>query len=288
VKYNALQIGLRKRVSKGLSFQASYTLGRTTGDVENVGLYSTNGSWKNYSGYKLGSDRLQVLNINYTYEAPKLAEKIGFDNAFGRALLNGWRIAHTYLLFSGQDFSPGFSIQQANTTTNVDLNKVLLGTPDLAPRLVVQGDVNTAPGDMAHQFDPNQLAVPGIYPAGDGTGDRNFVKGRGSFANDVSVVKRFSVGAKRGLELRANFYNVFNQTRLTGTNGTVQYKAKGRTYADGFDIFNTPEQLQARAEANGVTNPTQLFNQYRSGVGHVNLGSDEPARIIEIGVAFRF
>jgi hypothetical protein len=287
VKYNALQLGLRKRLSKGLAFQVSYTLGKTTGDVETPGLYTDD--WRAYGGYKLGSDRLHVLNVNYTYEVPKIAAKIGLDNVVGRAFLDGWRIAHTYLLFSGQDFSPGFSIQQANTTTSVDLNKVLLGTPDLAPRLVTLGDPNSGKSDFAHQFDPSQLGVPGIYPAGDGRGDRNFVHGRGSFANDVSIVKKFGIGGgKRGLELRANFYNVFNQTRLTGLNTSVQFKAKGRTFADGFEIFNMPEQLQARAQANGVTDPTQLYNQFRGGVGHVSLGSDEPARIIEIGVALRF
>jgi hypothetical protein len=285
VHYNALQIGLRKRPTKGLGFQISYTLGRATGDIETAGLYIDN--WQAYGGYKLASDRLHVLNVNYTYEAPKLAEKLKLDNAVGRVLLNGWRLAGTYLWFSGQDFSPGFNIQQANTTTNVDLNKVLLGTPDLGPRAVVLGDPNELDRDVAHQFDPSQLGVPGIYPAADGRGDRNFIQGRGSFANDISIVKKFEVGGKRGLELRANFYNVFNQTRHTGVNGTVQYKAKGRTYADGFEIFNTPEQLAARAPANATAQ--QTYNLYRTGVGHVNLtGSDEPTRIIEIGVAFRF
>ena len=285
VHYNALQLGLRMRPRKGLGFQISYALGRTTGDIETPGLYIDD--WRAYGGYKLGSDRQHVLNFNYTYEAPKLAEKLNLDNVVARAFLNGWRVAGTSLWFSGQDFSPGFSIQQANTTTNVDLNKVLLGTPDLTPRLAVTGDPNSLDRDTAHQFNPSALGLPGIYPAADGTGDRNFIKGRGSFANDISIVKQFQVGGKRGLELRANFYNVFNQTRFTGVNGTVQYKAKGRTFADGFDVFNTPEQLASRAPATATE--TQIYNLYRTGVGHVNLtGSDEPARIIEIGLAFRF
>jgi len=86
-----------------------------------------------------------------------------------------------------------------------------------------------------------------------------------------------------------NLYNAFNQTRHTGINGTVGFKARGRTFADGFDVFNTPEQQEARAKAVATNTPQQIFNQFRGGVGHVNLtGSAEPARIIEIGVAFRF
>ena len=67
--------------AKGLAFQISYTLGRTTGDVETPGLYLDD--WQAYGGYKLGSDRLHVLNVNYTYEAPKLADKLKLDNVVG-------------------------------------------------------------------------------------------------------------------------------------------------------------------------------------------------------------
>jgi len=287
VRYDGLQIGIRRRVRHGLGGQISYTLSRTKGDIENIGPYFTD--WRAYSGYKLNADRLHVLNVNYTYEAPKLAEKLGLENVVARGFLNGWRLAHTYLWFSGQDFSPGFSIQQANTTTNIDLARILMGTPDFTPRLQHIGDANKINRDTAHQFDPNAFAIPGIYPASDGNGPRNFIKGRGSFANDISIIKKFEVGAKKGLELRMNLYNAFNQTRHTGINGTVGFKARGRTFADGFDVFNTPEQQEARAKAVATNTPQQIFNQFRGGVGHVNLtGSAEPARIIEIGVAFRF
>ena len=299
-RYDGLQVGIRRRVRNGFGGQISYTLSRTKGDVENSGLYFTD--WRSYGGYKLGSDRLHVLNVNYTYEAPKLAEKLGMDNVVARGFLNGWRLAHTYLWFTGQDFSPAFNIQQANTTTNLTndvLGRILMGSPDFrdaqVPRLQLVGDANKVQRDDAHQFDPNVFAIPGIYPASDGNGRRNFIKGRGSFANDLSIIKKFEVGAKKGLELRMNLYNAFNQTRHTGVNGAVggtgsiQFKAKGRTFADGFDIINTPEQLEARAKANPSNTAAQIFNQFRTGVGHVNLtGSDEPARIIEIGMAFRF
>jgi hypothetical protein len=75
-------------------------------------------------------------------------------------------------------------------------------------------------------------------------------------------------------------------------NNSITYKANGATFAQGFSVFNTPELNVARAQANGVTDATQLFNQFRAGVGHVTLvdgsGDLQPPRIVEIGVALRF
>lgn len=214
------------------------------------------------------------------------------DNAVGRAILNDWKFTHLLTIFSGADYSPGFSIQQTNTTTNVDLNRVFLGTPDLGPRLGVAGSPNDASGDLGHQFDPSPLAVPAIFPSADGTGPRNFLHGRGSFANDISLVKQFRLHDRQRIELRANVYNVFNNVRWLTVNNSVQYKANGPAFGDGFRVFNTPELNESRARANGITDPALLFNQFRAGVGHVTLvdsaANVQPPRIIEIGVALRF
>jgi hypothetical protein len=269
VRYNGLQVGLALRTYKGLTLQTSYTLGKTTSETENTPA-TGNVDWRAYTGYK--------------------AKTLHFDNLVGRILLNGWRVAHTYASFSGQDYSPAFTIQQANTTTNVpSLNNLFMGSPDIAPRQVVVGNPNLNDPTQSRQFDPYQLAVPGIYPASNGTGERNFLTGLGTFANDISFIKRFTLQKTKSLEVRLNLYNAFNNTRFTGVNNSVQYKAKGPTFAQGFEVFNTPEQLAARAAATGVSDPVQLFNQYRSGVGHVNLtGSSQPTRIIEIGMALKF
>ncbi len=144
-------------------------------------------------------------------------------------------------------------------------------------------------GDLAHQHDATQLGVPAIFPAADGTGPRNFINGRGSFSNDLSLVKQFRIGSGPRLEVRANVFNVFNSVRRLAVNNTPQFKANGTTFADGFRLFNTPELLEARARANGITDPVHCSTtSIRSGVGHVNLTDVQPPRVIEIGMAVRF
>jgi hypothetical protein len=246
-----------------------------------VGLVSH--KWKQYTGNTANTDRRHVLTANYTYEFPKLAEMTPWNNVFMRQLLNNWALAHMMTFFCGQNFTPGFSVQQASTTTGVDMSRVMLGTGDLGTRLQLAGDPNgVANRDLAHQFAVAALALPAMGT--DGTGPRNYVLGRGSFSNDINISKEFRIMESKALELRASLFNAFNQVRRIGINTGVQYKAQGKTMADGFKIINTPEANAAATTGDAL----RIYNAYRVGVGHVNLTGVEPMRIIEIGLKFRF
>ena len=288
VTYNSLQLSLNQRLSR-FQFNTSYTLGRTKGQIENIP--ATLNNWQAYTGYKLATDRLHVANINYIVEMPAVAQHLRLGNAVGRAILDDWKVAHLFTVFSGQDYSPTLALQPARTTSNLSaaqMNQIFLGTPDLAPRSVLLKDPNSGTTDFQHQFNASALALPAIYPASDGTGVRNFLRGRPSFGNDLSFVKNFVVQRSRVFELKANFYNIFNSVRRSTVNSNITYKAKGATFAEGFDILNTPEANLERSKASGVTDPLQLYNQFRSGVGHVNVTTVSAPRIVEIGFALRF
>jgi len=283
VHYNSLQVALQKRFGHGLSFGSAYTFGNTAGQIENLGLLSHN--WKDYTGYRLANDRSHVFTMNYTYDVPKFARVIRFDNAVGREIFDGWRLAHVLTYFSGSPYSPSFSVQQANTTTTVSLGNVFLGTPDLTPRAVISGSPNSPASGMT--FNPGGLSVPGLYPSADGTGSRNFIDGLGSFTNDVSVVKWIKITEKRGIELRATAFNLFNSVRRINTLSSIQFKASGATAANGFTIINLPSQLAANQAAK-TSDPLSIFNAYRTGAGYIDLTNVQPMRIMEIGLKFRF
>lgn len=139
--------------------------------------------------------------------------------------------------------------------------------------------------DLAHYFDPSKFSIPGFFPGYQGLGPRNYIVRPGNFANDMTLTKAFTIRENHAFELRAAFYNAFNQVRRTEINTSVQYKANGRTFADGFTLFNSPEALLTRnANLTGVA----LYNQYRMGVGHYNLTNVNLMRVIEIGLKYRF
>jgi hypothetical protein len=101
----------------------------------------------------------------------------------------------------------------------------------------------------------------------------------------MTLTKAFTIRENHAFELRAAFYNAFNQVRQTTINTGVQYKANGRNFSDGFTLFNTPEALAAR---NPNLSGVALYNQYRTGVGHYNVTDVNVMRVIEIGLKYRF
>ena len=237
-RYDSFQARVNKRFGNGLTFQLSYTRSRLISGQDSPGLYSYN--WKNYTGNLGNGSRSNVMAINYTYNLPKFASWVRFDNAFTRGAFNGWQVAHMFNRISGLPYTPGFSLLQANTNTGVSVNQVFLGTPDLAPRLNVLGDAASLAKDFSHQFDPAKLGVPAVFPAADGTGPRNYLTAPGTFTNNISLIKVFSVSDRSKVELRLNAYNAFNQVRRTGLNTTVQYKAQGAKFGDGFCGLQSP------------------------------------------------
>jgi hypothetical protein len=279
-RYDSLQSTVNRRFSGGLTMSAAYTWGRLKTQTESRGPYFYN--WKDYAGYKSTTDRRHVATVNYTYEFPKFASKLGWNNAFSQRLLNDWQIAHMATFFSGQDYTPGYSLQQASTTTGIDMSRIFLGTNDVSTRLLLNGDPNAVSRDMAHQFDPTKVAIPTL--GGTGNGPLNYIQGRGSFSNDINLSKVIRIRERMGLELRASFFNAFNQVRRLGVNTGIQYKAQGKNFSDGVKIINTPEYNAAATTGDNL----KIWNAYRAGVGHVNVTGVEPMRIVEIGMKLKF
>ena len=276
--YDSLQVTVNKRLTHGLQFASSYTLGQTVGNLENQGLFRQN--WQAYTGYILSNEHKQVFNFNYTYEIPRISRGLHMNNGFGQRVFDDWRFVGAYTMFSGTPYSPSFSIQQANSTTNVSLGNLFLGTGDLTPRLLVTGPINpTTPGTY---FNAAGLSIPA--PGSTGEGPRNFLYSPGSFTNDMSLVKTIRVHERYGFELRINAFNPFNQVRRISVNSSIQYKALGSGYANGFNIINTPAQLAANQLAAGKP----AFQGYINGEGLISLTNVQPMRIIELGLRFRF
>ena len=287
--YNSLQMKLSKRFGGGLTLQSAYTNQILFTEQENEGDY--NYLWKQYTGNISASNRQNTWTTNYIYELPKFASWIHLDNRPGRAVLNGWQFAHLLAYFGGQPYSPTFSIVEANTSTSVSTGLVILGTPDFSPRLLPTG--NLAGFGASTYYNPNGFTVPGIFPSSNGTGTINYLRGPGVWQNDMNLVKIFHITERKTLEFRINGYNVFNQVRraaspaTSAVNTSIQFKANGSTFAQGFAVYNTPDELAARAVASG-SSPLTVFNQYRTGAGAPNLTNVEPMRILEVGLKFRF
>jgi len=285
--YNSIQTQLQKRFGQGLTFQVAHTMGYVRGNTESFGHYFLN--WRDYGGYLLDNDRRHVVAINYTYDVPKVAARMGFtDNAVGRAVLDNWSVAHLLNFYSGRRITPTFSIEEANTTNGVsNLNNIFTGSSAYAPRILPTSNPNTGGGPIDAYFNNAAFTVPGLNI---GTGSRNFLVTPGMHSNDINVSKRFPIGERRNLEIRASLFNPFNAVRRDNfANTNAVYKANGATAASGFRLWNSPEQLVTNlVNRNPNATAAERYNQYRAGFGHINLTDVQPMRTIEIGLRLRF
>ncbi len=285
--YDALQWSVNKRLSHGLTFMVSHTWSKLMLDTESFGPFFSN--WKDYTGYIANEHRPQVWGVTYNYDVPSLRAKMGWSNGFARQLFDGWSLAHMMNFYSGRALTPDYNLQYAGNTQGVaNFNSTFTGSPDIAPRILSNGtNANNGLADMAHMFNTGAFVIPGL--GGVGIGSRNFLWSRGTFSNDINVTKQFPIRERLGLELRASFFNPFNQVRRQDENLSLQYKMKGRTLQDGYYLYNSPEQLVTNLlERLPNSTEAEKYNQYRSGVGHENVTTVMDMRRIEIGLRLKF
>src|SRR6202040_1154187 len=101
--YNALQLQVRKRLSYGLTFTASYTWSHSLDEQSGLGLFFTgNNPLDLRSSYASSDfDQTHVFLINYSYTIPSFAKD---NKALGQAI-NGWTIGGVAVAQSGQPYS---------------------------------------------------------------------------------------------------------------------------------------------------------------------------------------
>jgi hypothetical protein len=285
-RYNSLQWGVNKRYGQGLTVQFVHTWSKLISGAESVGPFYYR--WKDYTGYVANEHRVHVVGINYTYDVPKLAQRLRLDNAVARQVLDGWGIAHLMNFYSGRGLTPSFGMQYANNTQGVaNINSIFTGSPDVGPRIEPTGNPNNGIPSIANTYDVTRFQVPAIPNVG--IGSRNYLRSPGTFSNDINISKMFPIREGKGLELRASLFNPFNQVRRQDTNTGHTYKMKGAKLSDGYYLFNSPEMLVQNLLSRVPTaNTAEQYNQYRGGVGHYNVTSVLDMRRIEVGLRFKF
>jgi hypothetical protein len=285
-RYNSLQWGLNKRYGQGLTVQFVHTWSKLISGTESVGPFYYR--WKEFTGYVANEHRVNVVAISYTYDVPKLAQRLRVGNAVGRQVLDGWGIAHLMNFYSGRGLTPSFGMQYANNTQGVaGVNSIFTGSPDVGPRILPTGNPNNGIASIANTYDITRFQAPAIPDVG--MGSRNYLWSPGTFSNDINISKMFPLREGKGLELRASFFNPFNQVRRQDINTGHTFKMRGAKLADGYYLYNSPEVLvQNLVSRVPTSNEAEKYNQYRGGVGHYNVTSVLDMRRIEVGLRFKF
>jgi hypothetical protein len=216
--YNALQIDVSRRLSKGLQVRGNFTWSKNL-DMNSAptGAQASNAPQmvedRNDLPMDWGKSAFNVAaqaGISATYELPFGRGKAIFGNADGLAerFVGGWQLNGIATLLSGFPFTP---LDGSNRSGDGDTRN-----PD-RPNLVSTSNVIT--GNPNQWFNPNafSLEAPGTW----GNLGRGTFNGPGLADVDLSLFKMIAVSERMNLQFRAECFNVQNRANFGAPNTTV-------------------------------------------------------------------
>jgi hypothetical protein len=258
-RYNALEIQVSRRSSKGLAFQASYTLAKSedtrsfdpaftlitrggTGQSAANTPFDINNRDLNYA--RSDFDRRHALQGYVLYELP-IGKGRRFGNDWGRTadfLLGGFNVAGVMRRYSGRPFTV---FSGAGTLSQVVFTPASCSdcTPDLGS-VVLENGRNVF-------FTPEQRAKFFVPAAGEFSNvGRNFFNGPSFFNLDMTVGKKFRFSESQDLEIRVEAQNVTNTPSFAVPDGNLILTAGGSFGQILGNTTSTSRKIQFVAKFN--------------------------------------
>jgi hypothetical protein len=260
--YNALEVNVTKRVSRGLSLFGSYTWSHSLDEESGAQLfYNGNDPLHPSTGYGNSDfDRPHVFTVSFQYDFPRS------DNFHGVAdyALNGWGLGGLVVAQSGQpysviDFSGGAASLFYGGGQDQITNPIIpiggIGATATNPRL--QGTLGVNPGQPvlnANAFGvpllaPGQDGVPpcdpttgacDIYETGFGSTGRNIFRGPFQSRVDMTIFKNFKLTERFSLRFDAQAFNLFNHPSFDTPTNNVRFNPFFGNPPDYVGTSHTP------------------------------------------------
>jgi len=197
-KYHALVLQANRRLTKGLQFQANYTLSRASDTGQSSTTFTTNNLPFNAFDQS-GEDALSAFDRRQKFVISAVYNPNPFSDGAAKHIFNGWTIAPILNAFSGQRVTGNISGNITPTSFGFASNT----TPG--------GGINGSGGSSRFALVP-----------------RNFFKQPNIWYLDARLSRRFSLTEAVKLEVLAEGFNVFNRTQVTNVNPTL-YNQSGTT-----------------------------------------------------------
>ncbi len=216
--YNGMNARLTRRFSRGFQFDILYRFAKSIDTLSNEGPGAeTNQTFPQDLRQERGPSDFDVrhnLNISGLWDLPLFRNR---KDVVGK-LLGGWQLDGILTYHTGFPWTPhtGQCVRSANSNNFVCPSRPTRyfggALEDTDNEAFIRPDGNF-PGGGLEFFDPNNPG--GVLPPGIG---RNSFRGPKYFAVDFSLAKRTGMPRFMGegafLEVKANFFNAFNQLNL--------------------------------------------------------------------------
>jgi hypothetical protein len=227
--YNALQVSLEKRLARGLTILANYTLARSFDDDPfNQAVVSMNINLPNLSTIPWNMpgrhdmdygpsifDRTHRFVVSYIWSLPTGNRR----SRFARELMEGWQLAGVTTAQTGTPVTVVAGADQSQTNLNAD-RAVMIGSP-------YGGRACGSTSPCVSYLDPAAFQLPPIGTFGNVR--KGSLRGPGYFNSDVAVFKNFPVhGDRAQLQFRMEYFNVLNRANLNGPVNSVSGSGLGQ------------------------------------------------------------
>ncbi len=220
--YNALEMMLQKRFSRGLQFQAAYTFSKSIDDGSTFEETLDPFNYRASRGLSLFNSKQRFV-VSYDWELPVRK----YSGLAGR-VLDDWEVSGI------TQFQSGFPIR-LNTEDDTELINSLFFLGTEAPSLVAPFQKldprkvysNLGLTTAGYWFNPNDFAtaatnpgapVPPLGSFNNGT-QRTICCGPGLIDWDFSVHKKIALSGTKYIQFRAEIFNVFNHTNYSNPDG---------------------------------------------------------------------
>ncbi len=250
--YNSGQVSLRHH-SGGLSFDLNYTYSKSIdigSNAERVSVFEGLGfSSQIINAWSPGQlrassdfDTTHAVNANWVYELP-VGKGKHFGGGMGKladAFFGGWEISGLWRWSTGYPFSV-YPFYSWPTNWDLESNSILVGKKPKTGHFIVaqtgggvgpnvfQNPGITNPGDPNAAINQFRDAYPGE------SGQRNILRGPGSFNIDMGLSKAWNITESQNLRVSWEVFNVTNSVRFDA--GNIQNVNNYTDYNASFGNF---------------------------------------------------
>jgi hypothetical protein len=236
--YNSLQVMLRTSGYHGLTAQGSYTYGHaldTQSATRSAAPQYTPDQHAEYGDATF--DTKHTFNGYVVYQVPNISSRMPL-------LTQGWQGNTFITYFTGTPFNITAGTDNSGTGEFMDrMNEVGNPTAGVVRKLVASSP-GSAPVYQWYNKAAFTLPTQGTF----GNMDRDALRGPNFFTTDASLVKNTQLHENVNLQLRAEFFNIFNHLNLANPTAT---------YSSGTFLESTATRNSGSAPGIG---PGEPFN----------------------------
>ncbi|HEX3228951.1 MAG TPA: hypothetical protein VHQ95_08295, partial [Pyrinomonadaceae bacterium] len=278
--YNSLQMSLTRRLSKGLQLLASYTYAKSLDNASGQAGLDTSTILGDQFDDRANRgvsdfDLTHRFVLSYLWDLPRPA--FAARSTAGRLLVSDWQVAGIITAMSGLpidivDSNAGSFYFGANSS---------LSRPSWAPGATRRTAMTNIPA--GYYFNPLAFVRPVVQelqpiPSSNGTAianadgtdignvGRNVLRGPRQSNVDFSIIKRFPISESKNIELRVEFFNLFNHVN----------------YANPIGNFNAVPPSSIDLNTGQIIDPSNLGD-----FGRINSTGNNP-RLIQLAVKFNY